>query len=219
MLLRGATSARGVAYATAATGAFAASLCTSSQAQCIPRSRSWEDIPPQVLKEIQFAIRDGEVGLLKVLLRDHRVSASSTINMSGKTLLAFSAERGQIAAVRYLLKRGADVNATGSGRARARPRSLAHNRPSPRPDTDSRGFTALEYAAWKGHAPVVEALLRGGARADTHDIYGLTPIHKVGPRSRWRPSGSRLTRAPSRQACGFGHAQVVGILVSEGGGA
>src|SRR5689334_7474913 len=45
---------------------------------------------------------------------------------------------------------------------------------------DSEQSTPLHYAAWKGHAEVIEALLDAGAVIDAEDQnthYGGTPLH------------------------------------------
>lgn len=191
-LLHGAPRAAAVASAAVASGATAAALCASSYAQCIPRTRSWEDIPPQVLKDIQFAIRDGEVGLLKVLLRDHRVSVSTTINVSGKTLLAFTAERGQLAAVRYLLKRGADVNATGGWRCLApADRPLALTRALPPRERRLQGLHRAGVRRVEGTRP------RGGGAAAGRRQGGHARYLRPHPDSQGGPGPSSQSRPTS----------------------
>ncbi len=68
--------------------------------------------------------------------------------------LVAAAERGDQAAVRTLLQRGADINA-----ARA------------------DGLTALHAAVYSDHLMVADALLRAGAKATTTDRYGVTPLY------------------------------------------
>ncbi|CAN5714749.1 hypothetical protein BH11ARM2_BH11ARM2_34470 [soil metagenome] len=46
--------------------------------------------------------------------------------------------------------------------------------------TDKDGNTPLHWAAWKGHAPIVEALLDAGADIGAHSEnghWGTTPLH------------------------------------------
>jgi ankyrin repeat protein len=70
------------------------------------------------------------------------------------TALADAAERGDAAAVRALLKQGADVNSS-----------------------QGDGMTALHWAAMNGDAPLTTALLRAGANAKaTTRINGYTPL-------------------------------------------
>eukprot|EP00241_Pyramimonas_parkeae_P012996 CAMPEP_0114248220 /NCGR_PEP_ID=MMETSP0058-20121206/13454_1 /TAXON_ID=36894 /ORGANISM="Pyramimonas parkeae, CCMP726" /LENGTH=299 /DNA_ID=CAMNT_0001361607 /DNA_START=55 /DNA_END=954 /DNA_ORIENTATION=- len=62
-------------------------------------------------------------------------------------------------------------------------------------ERDKHDVTALEYASWRGHDAVVDYLLRLGADPNTHDIFGLQPLHK---------------------AVGHGHVQVAMRLLSDG---
>jgi uncharacterized protein len=65
-----------------------------------------------------------------------------------------AASRGDVAAVRALIAKGADVNAT---------------------DTD--GTTPLHKAVWAGEPVVVEALLRAGAKASIANAFGMTAAY------------------------------------------
>ena len=44
---------------------------------------------------------------------------------------------------------------------------------------DSAGDTALSHSCCAGQAPVLATLLQAGARPDTQDRDGVTPLHKV----------------------------------------
>jgi len=68
--------------------------------------------------------------------------------------LSTAAFAGNLAALKLLLDRGADIHARG------------HN---------PRQLTALHFAAVRGHADVVAALLAAGARTDLKDKAGRTP--------------------------------------------
>ena len=86
--------------------------------------------------------------------------------------------RGDAAAVRALLKQGADVNAAqGDGmtalhwaaharRRRAGAACCCAPAPTSRATTRIGGYTPLHLAARHGHGAVVEALLAAGADAD-----------------------------------------------------
>ena len=68
--------------------------------------------------------------------------------------LVAAAERGDLAAIRMLLERGADVNA-----ARA------------------DGLTALAASVYADNVAAADALLRAGAKATTANRYGITPLY------------------------------------------
>ena len=61
---------------------------------------------------------------------------------------------------------------------------------------DSRGVAPLSLAAWRGHVPVVDYLLRAGADPDARDDYGVAALHK---------------------AVGHGHAEVARRILADGG--
>jgi ankyrin repeat protein len=68
--------------------------------------------------------------------------------------LLWAAIRGNLPAVRALLKSGVDV------------------------DTDLfEGFTPLHCAARQGHTPVVKALIEAGADVEMRDVNGITSLH------------------------------------------
>ncbi|RDW69107.1 uncharacterized protein DSM5745_08867 [Aspergillus mulundensis] len=72
----------------------------------------------------------------------------------GKMTLHICAEKGYANVLRFLLKYGAEIDAT-----------------------DSLGRTALHYAALKGHVSSVCALLEQGADTECTDEFGLNPLH------------------------------------------
>lgn len=81
------------------------------------------------------------------------VSAGSALAAAAQSPLQQAARRGDIQAVRSLIKQGSDVNAV-----------------------EADGSTALHHAANRGDAAVVEALLAGGAKATVATRYGVTPL-------------------------------------------
>ncbi|MCL5102971.1 MAG: ankyrin repeat domain-containing protein [Armatimonadetes bacterium] len=72
----------------------------------------------------------------------------------GRTSLHKAVQRGRITAVRRLLERGADANAS-----------------------DRSKITPLHIAAEKGFTAIVERLLSHGANARARDNIGITPLH------------------------------------------
>merc|ERR1740117_976460 len=82
--------------------------------------------------------------------------------------LCSASAAGNVAALKMLLDRGADIHNRG------------HN---------PRQLTALHFAAVSGHADVVVALLAAGARTDLKDKAGRTPADiakQVGNREIWQ---------------------------------
>lgn len=74
----------------------------------------------------------------------------------GRTLLHDAADKSQLEAARYLLDRGADVNAS---------------------TTDGR--TALHMAAQRGDLPMITLLMSHGAAIDRRDAKGWTPLDRA----------------------------------------
>ncbi len=101
--------------------------------------------------------------------------------------LALAGFMGQLAAVRVLLARGADVNASGrtpphytalTGAVTARQREVAAALLERGADPNYRygpGFTPLHVAAANGSRDIVELLVEAGAAADARTDDGRTP--------------------------------------------
>lgn len=83
-------------------------------------------------------------------------------NALGATALMGASEFGQTEAVRFLIRRNADLNAR-----------------------DRAGRTALSIAATNGQAQIVRILLKGGASPVLRDQHGMTAIHRARERRHW----------------------------------
>ena len=92
-------------------------------------------------KQVQLLelARDGKVAEIENLFKDENIEVDLE-NGQGWTALVFAASQGQTAAVKCLIKHGADVG---------------HH--------ESDGWTSLMFASYIGHKEVVDALLRANA--------------------------------------------------------
>lgn len=72
---------------------------------------------------------------------------------NNKTILMYACWVGNSDAVKYLIAKGADVNAQ-----------------------DAEGATALHLAAWKGHTSIALFLLENGASGQSVSKEGMTPL-------------------------------------------
>lgn len=79
--------------------------------------------------------------------------ANSAREDNNKTILMYACWIGNTEAVKYLVLKGANVNAQDSG-----------------------GATALHLAAWKGFTPIALYLIENGASGQTVSKDGMTPL-------------------------------------------
>lgn len=79
--------------------------------------------------------------------------ANSAREDNNKTVLMYAVWVGNADAVKYLIEKGADVNAQDTG-----------------------GATALHLAAWKGYTPIALYLIEKGASGSAMSTEGMTPL-------------------------------------------
>lgn len=79
--------------------------------------------------------------------------ANSAREDNNKTILMYACWVGNLDAVKYLVSKGADINAQDIG-----------------------GATALHLAAWKGYTPIAIYLLQNGASGSIMSKDGMTPL-------------------------------------------
>ncbi len=134
---------------------------------------------------------DGDASAVAYILRSAKGTSVGvdTRTRDGWTPLLLAARHGHNAVCDALLRAGADVNARNG--AADDDTALMHAAAHGHSDvidtllaaggdasfrTRSKGSTALLQSVWAGHTLAVEALLRGGARADASNNAGLTPL-------------------------------------------
>lgn len=115
--------------------------------------------------------RTGNVEAAKVLVAaGARVDA--TEKWGGQTALIWAAAQDQPAMIRFLLSKGAKVDARSAVRNWPR-RMTAEERPK---DMNRGGMSALMFAAREGHVETARTLLKAGADPDFADPDGSTPL-------------------------------------------
>ncbi len=120
-------------------------------------AREWLDagLPPDfegavIGSGLMIGAWEGNVPLMELF--HQRGADINKRNYLGEQALQHAAWRGKLAAVRWLVERGARVNREG------------------------REWSALHYAVFAGHADVVEYLLAQGADIDAFSTNGSTPL-------------------------------------------
>ncbi|KAG0022950.1 hypothetical protein BGZ81_008305 [Podila clonocystis] len=126
--------------------------------------------PAQSKKVLNLGLHSGaacgNLGLVKFAL-DNGQAIDSVVN-GVFPIHAASCSNANIAVVRYLIERGADVN------ARRLPRKYSSEKGVQTVGTT--GSTPLHFAAANGCLAIVEILLRHGAIVDVIDKYGSSPL-------------------------------------------
>lgn len=116
-----------------------------------PPSPTANAAPPVTIHQ---AVMGGDLEAVKLLLAKNLALLEATDDEAGTTPLAFAAGFGHIELVRFLLEKGANVNAR-----------------------DSRGVSPLFIAVWLKQTECVRALLEKGAVASAPGPGGMRPLH------------------------------------------
>jgi ankyrin repeat protein len=120
---------------------------------------------------LMVAARTGNVEVARLLL-----NAGADVNAierwGGQSALMWAAAQSQPDMVRFLIAKGANVNARGAVRQWER-KVIQEPRPK---DMNQGGFTALLYAAREGCIECARALVQGRADMDLPDPHRVTPL-------------------------------------------
>lgn len=117
----------------------------------LPAAQVDETLPDSLV----WACRRGEMDTIDKALRQG--TDINSCGAGGRTMLSYAVERDDMRALSvWLLERGADADAR-----------------------DRRGFSIVALAAWRNSVHTLLVLFRSGASPLTHDIYGLSPLHKA----------------------------------------
>jgi ankyrin repeat protein len=150
---------------------------------------------------LAVAVEDGQAKFAEFLLRHG--AAVEAVDGAGLTPLQKAVVRTTSAAsgsqpelVRSLLKAGADPNKPFSATGAAR----TVRRPNPGADMDTTGATPLLIAAFLGDAPVVEALVAGGADVNARSVGGMTPLLNAVDQKSLRMLNAILARKPDLES-------------------
>jgi len=136
--------------------------------------------------EIHDAVRSGNFGKIKMLLKSHGEWLNG-VDQNQKTPLHLALESGHIDIARYLIEQGADINLKDKDMA-----SPLHNAAflgnleilsillkkgaASINEGNFRGQTPLHFACERGHPEVVTRLLDAGADIEARDMLGRTPL-------------------------------------------
>ena len=148
--------------------------------------------------DIIAAARAGDLKAVKAIVKDNPAAVKAVDKRRGGTALHWAAFRGHKDVALFLIKSGADVNAS-AGRSKVTPLHLAAGSRRGRGTAvvaallakgakvgaiDRRKRTVLHYAAYRGRADVVKMLLAKGAEADAKDYKKKTPLHLAAYKGR-----------------------------------
>lgn len=103
---------------------------------------------------LHYAAERGDLDLVEELVEERNVPVDIKTSQSSITPLQCAAVKAHLKVVRYLVSKGADVQAK-----------------------DGKGAYVLHYAASGGDVNIVEHLLDQGAKIDVTDRHGFTILH------------------------------------------
>ncbi|KAL7647776.1 UNVERIFIED_CONTAM: hypothetical protein RMT77_001385 [Armadillidium vulgare] len=103
------------------------------------------------MSEFVWGLKNGDLDQVKEAIEKQGADVNSAIE--GRPPLCLASDYGQLDVIKYLLSKGADVEAI-----------------------DKHGISALLAAIWEGHTECVKVLLEAGARKDGTAPDGTTYV-------------------------------------------
>lgn len=187
-------------------------------------------------KAWMLAAEEGHTDVVKILIDDAREINERTGPL-GYTTLIEAALRGRVETIGYLIKRGADVNATSEFGETALMHAAAGGHikvvnillgeGASVNAAKSSGMTPLMYAARRGHTEVVKLLIKKGAEVNTRAEDGTTALILsadypdilqilIEKGADITASGFGMGRTALMQAAGLGRVESVRLLLDAG---
>jgi ankyrin repeat protein len=160
----------------------------------------------QPYASLHYAAYNGDLVVIKTLLENDRVNVNQKCDLERKSPLFVAAQNGHLSVVKYLIYKGADLNAKTAA-----------------------GWTPLFVAAHNGHLSVVEYLVKSMADVNVITKKGQTVLDAAASKSHDHvvkfflenvpgiDTHSKLTRTctPLSGVCKQGQVGVVRYLVNE----
>nr|WP_253309278.1 ankyrin repeat domain-containing protein [Rickettsia endosymbiont of Ceutorhynchus assimilis] len=148
-----------------------------------------EQVQSDLDEGLLTAVQDGNLNEAEDLVS--RNANVNTTDIYSWTPLHWAAFEDRLEIARFLIKKGADINAADKGPYGKKPVHVAIENNSKDiigfllskgvsiNDTDKQGYTPLHYAAWRGRLEIAELLVDKGASINTADAStaGKKPIH------------------------------------------
>ena len=116
----------------------------------LPIQAVWADRNADLLVDSAL---NGDLAKIKQLVEQQGVDVNAQYSSTGGTALMYASLRGHLEIVKYLISKGADVNAKNDD-----------------------GWTALMYASLRGHLEIVKYLISKGADINAKNDNGLTAL-------------------------------------------
>jgi len=133
------------------------------------------------VKKAQDALLRGDRAALQAVL-DEKPDVLNDYAPNGETLLHSAVVKGDVAVVKFLLSKGADVTKSRRGDAGRGP-YRAQTQGYEQFISSEAGGTPLFYAALTGQKEIAEMLLEKGAKLDAQSTSGATPLHVAAQRN------------------------------------
>ncbi|XP_028131929.1 uncharacterized protein LOC114327487 [Diabrotica virgifera virgifera] len=199
-----------------------------------------EQIQSDLDEELLTAVQDGNLNKVEGLVSQN--ANVNTTDIYSWTPLHWAAFKDRLEIARFLIEKGADINAADKGPYGKRPIHVAAEnnnkdiiefflgKKAGINDTDKQGYTPLHYAAWRGRLEVTQLLVDRKANINAADTStaGKKPIHVAAENNNENIIGFLLSkgvsiddadkngRTPLHYAAEFDQFEVAKFLIEKG---